>query len=87
MAPENTMSTLNLLNAHAPPPSHVHTPQSTHLSAHDIHKVGSQHKRGSLPFDARLGLDPPEEVTEINVEEVPAGGHHDVVVVPITDAL
>ena len=52
----------------------------------DVSHVGGEHERRAVALDAAEHLRVAEKLAEVDVEEVAAVRHHDVVVVPVADA-
>lgn len=56
------------------------------LAPHHVYKVRGEHEGDPLALDSVEGLCVTKKVAEVDVEQISSFGHHDVVVVPISDS-
>ena len=57
-----------------------------HPKVSEVYHVRREYEGSAIPLEGAEHLGVPEELAEVDVEEVSAVLHHDVVVVPVADA-
>ena len=55
------------------------------LHTHHVCHFRGEHKRSTFALDSEFALKVTEEVSEVDVEQMPSLGYHDVAVVAVTD--